>query len=345
MPMRMYVHIVMMMTDVPEESKAPPGLLSLVQVVHAEDEDVISEELPPAIMECVDQTNALSSEDTLSDLKSVRMEDGKQHQSSVVRERTFLNKTIICLIGTLSIVSLAHIIFDAIIPTIMAMSRKEGGLEMDSERTAILQSFGAFAGMAGQFTVYFPMMKRWGAVTSSRVGMLFLIPLFGMFPFIVLSSQTSVLMWALLIVVFCVRAVTVVLTYPCINIMGGKAPPPELRGRATGITHSTACSMLAVGPFGGSAFFTFLLGTGLSNFMRNSIFCLLFLLISAVGVGCAFTLSQVYWFVDENNGEDIFGQDESGAKMDDVDGLELQEILICDDSKDIVDNDDAKDEN
>eukprot|EP01028_Stygiella_incarcerata_P008664 TRINITY_DN38466_c0_g1_i1.p1 TRINITY_DN38466_c0_g1~~TRINITY_DN38466_c0_g1_i1.p1 ORF type:complete len:663 (+),score=180.46 TRINITY_DN38466_c0_g1_i1:119-2107(+) len=319
------------LTDVTDESQTRPGLLSRVQVVHADDDDIISEELyPPAVGCAVDPVDPLPSEDTLSDIKCAHVDEEMQNQSRVAPKRSFLSKTIICLISTMSIVSLVHIVFDAIVPMIMAMTRKEGGLGMDSEKTAILQSFGALAGMTGQFTVYFPMMKRWGAVTSSRVGMFFLIPLFAAFPFVVMSSQITILMWVLLLALYCVRAVSVILTYPCINIMVGKASPPELRGRATGVTHSTASAMLAVGPFGGSAFFTLLLGSGLSSFVRNSMFCLLFVVISAVGVGCAFMISQVYWFVDENDGNDIV-DDHGGNAMKKISGdvlLARQDMLI-----------------
>eukprot|EP01028_Stygiella_incarcerata_P007102 TRINITY_DN28_c0_g2_i1.p1 TRINITY_DN28_c0_g2~~TRINITY_DN28_c0_g2_i1.p1 ORF type:complete len:645 (+),score=196.22 TRINITY_DN28_c0_g2_i1:138-2072(+) len=233
--------------------------------------------------------------------ESMRIDDEKlEGKTNGMKKAKVFTVLIILAIISFGCVSLLHISFDTIIPLIIAMNKSDGGLGFTAEEIAMAQAFGAVVMFFGQGIFYLPIVKRLGVVITSRVGMVLMVPLFALFPCIVFAVGKTLFVWGAIGLFMALRAISDVFLYSTLNVIIGQAPEPLVRGRVSGIAHSTMSLMQAVGPFGGCAYFSIVIVMNYSVFVRLCFIFVVFVLIALVGCGCIFAMSKDYEYKDVN---------------------------------------------
>jgi MFS family permease len=236
------------------------------------------------------------------------------HEKPHIKDFTPL---IILAIISFGCVSLLHISFDTIIPLIIALDKSDGGLNFTAEEIAMAQAFCALVMFFGQGIFYLPIVKRLGVVMTSRLGMVLMVPLFAFFPCIAFTAGKTVFMWGAIGLFMALRAISDVFLYSTLNVIIGQAPDPLVRGRVSGIAHSTMSFMQAVGPFGGCAYFSIVITLDYSVFIRLCSIFAVFVIVALVGCWCIFSTSKDYEYKDVNfvSIESLKGDD--GVDIDD----------------------------
>eukprot|EP01028_Stygiella_incarcerata_P000694 TRINITY_DN1106_c0_g3_i1.p1 TRINITY_DN1106_c0_g3~~TRINITY_DN1106_c0_g3_i1.p1 ORF type:complete len:849 (+),score=308.82 TRINITY_DN1106_c0_g3_i1:163-2709(+) len=218
-------------------------------------------------------------------------------------EEKVFTRTIILAIIAFGMVALLHISFDTVIPLIVSMDEKDGGLSFTPGEIAIAQSISAIVTIIFQSFFYMPIVRHIGVINTSRMGMTLLIPLFALFPFIVYTSGKDVLMWMGIGFFMSLRAITRVFFYPSFNAVVGQAPAPQYRGRIGGVVHSTSAVLQAVGPLGGCTFLSLVLCIDTQILIKLAILFSFFVAAAIVGTICTSKMPKDYAYHGEGEGD------------------------------------------
>ncbi|KAL0482931.1 hypothetical protein AKO1_010370 [Acrasis kona] len=232
---------------------------------HTQDAEVtLDNELahPPSIH--VDQLKEITQEQELTEMEQNTFKIGSRTftfpkwwpKNEITTTRAPL---LTCFIY--SLLGLVTISFQEVIPLWSLLPLSQKGLGFDPSKIGILGLVSGFVIGFLQIALMARILKKFGAMWAFRIASLIVVPFFPFYPEISYLGGNSVLLWAVLIVVFFIRFSCTECMYTCMNLMMNNSVTSVSRGKLNGLAMSLISLMRAIGPAGGAALFS------LSNFL------------------------------------------------------------------------------
>ncbi|KAL0487797.1 peptide/nitrate transporter [Acrasis kona] len=232
---------------------------------HTQDAEVtLDNELahPPSIH--VDQLKEITQEQELTEMEQNTFKIGSRTftfpkwwpKNEITTTRAPL---LTCFIY--SLLGLVTISFQEVIPLWSLLPLSQKGLGFDPSKIGILGLVSGFVIGFLQIALMARILKKFGAMWAFRIASLIVVPFFPFYPEISYLGGSSVLLWAVLIVVFFIRFSCTECMYTCMNLMMNNSVTSVSRGKLNGLAMSLISLMRAIGPAGGAALFS------LSNFL------------------------------------------------------------------------------
>ncbi|KIW02626.1 uncharacterized protein PV09_06069 [Verruconis gallopava] len=184
------------------------------------------------------------------------------------------------------ILALHAIAHDQLLPVMMHLPNKHGkvqlpfkfsgGLGLESGRIGVLFTIYGFIGMIGQFAIFPPVARKYGALSCMRACTLAMPFIYLVTPYVVLLPTPFTQQAAILCIMLC-KSLTNVFAYPCVVIlMTNSARSLRILGTLNGVATSLAAVGRAIGPFVAGAVFTWGVESGylVASFWLLAIFAI-----------------------------------------------------------------------
>ena len=170
--------------------------------------------------------------------------------------------TVICAMALFSLAATVNIGFSELYPAWAMLPPEHHGLAFTTSDIGITWGFSGLMLILTQQFIFAPLVNRLGTTRLIQIGCVpASIVLF--FPLLELVESKAVL-WALMILFFCIRSLGIVFIMPSLNLLVNLAAPPQHIGQVNGLNSTIAALSRGCGPFILTSMFAWSLSNGMS---------------------------------------------------------------------------------